>query len=82
MTDRAIEEAGAVLFFDEADALFGRRSAVKDSHDRYASSEVEQLLRKIESYPGIVILSTNLQEQVDDSLVPRLRTVDFTEEQG
>lgn len=55
----AAEQSGAVLFFDEADALFGKRSEVKDSHDRYANIEVNFLLQKIEEYSGLVVLTTN-----------------------
>jgi ATP-dependent 26S proteasome regulatory subunit len=56
---KAAEEQNAVLFFDEADALFGKRSEVKDSHDRFANSEVNYLLQKMESYSGLVIVATN-----------------------
>lgn len=54
------EETGAVLFFDEADALFGRRSEVKDSHDRYANAEAAYLLQRIDAFEGVVVLATNL----------------------
>ena len=57
----AAEEGGAVLLFDEADALFGKRSEVKDSHDRYANIEVSYLLQRMEAYRGLAILTTNLQ---------------------
>ena len=55
----AAEGQGAILFFDEADALFGRRSDVKDSHDRFANIEINYLLQRIESFAGVAILATN-----------------------
>jgi SpoVK/Ycf46/Vps4 family AAA+-type ATPase len=61
-----------MLFFDEADALYGKRSEVKDSHDRYANIEVNYLLQKMEEHEGIVILATNLSKNVDDSFLRRL----------
>ena len=57
----AAEDGGAILLFDEADALFGKRSEVKDSHDRYANIEVSYLLQRMEAYRGLAILTTNLQ---------------------
>ena len=60
---RAAESANAILFFDEADALFGKRSEVRDSHDRYANIEISYLLQKMEEYDGIAILATNLRQQ-------------------
>ena len=72
------ESANAVLFFDEADALFGRRSEVKDSHDRYANIEVGYLLQRIEEYEGIAILATNFRRNMDEAFVRRLQfTIDF-----
>ncbi|MGF6754548.1 ATP-binding protein [Paraburkholderia sp. GAS42] len=72
------ETANAVLFFDEADALFGRRSEVKDSHDRYANIEVGYLLQRIEEYEGVAILATNFRRNMDEAFVRRLQfTVDF-----
>ncbi|QCP49802.1 ATP-binding protein [Trinickia violacea] len=72
------ETANAVLFFDEADALFGKRSEVKDSHDRYANIEVGYLLQRIEEYEGIAILATNFRRNMDEAFVRRLQfTVDF-----
>ncbi|WP_168790603.1 ATP-binding protein [Paraburkholderia aromaticivorans] len=72
------ESANAVLFFDEADALFGRRSEVKDSHDRYANIEVGYLLQRIEEYEGVAILATNFRRNMDEAFVRRLQfTVDF-----
>jgi hypothetical protein len=74
----AAESAGAVLFFDEADALFGKRSEVKDSHDRYANIEVSYLLQRMEAYAGLVILATNLKSHLDDAFFRRLRfVIDF-----
>ncbi len=71
----AAEEGGAVLLFDEADALFGKRSEVKDSHDRYANIEVSYLLQRMESYRGLAILTTNLKSAVDTAFMRRLRFV-------
>ena len=59
----AAEDGGAILFFDEADALFGKRSEVKDSHDRYANIEINYLLQRMEAYRGLAILATNMQER-------------------
>jgi AAA+ superfamily predicted ATPase len=67
------ETANAVLFFDEADALFGRRSEVKDSHDRYANIEVNYLLQKMEEHEGIVVLATNMSKNMDEAFVRRLQ---------
>jgi SpoVK/Ycf46/Vps4 family AAA+-type ATPase len=61
------EARGAVLFFDEADALFGRRSDVKDSHDRYANVDTDRLLKRIESYRGLVVVSTKAPERSPDT---------------
>ena len=70
--------SSAVLFFDEADALFGKRSAVRDSHDRYANLEVSYLLQRLEEHDGVVILATNLHRNLDDAFVRRLHaTVEF-----
>jgi len=66
------ETSNAILFFDEADALFGKRSEVKDSHDRYANIEVNYLLQKMEEHEGIVILATNFSKNVDDAFLRRL----------
>jgi SpoVK/Ycf46/Vps4 family AAA+-type ATPase len=72
------EHANAILFFDEADALFGRRSEVRDSHDRYANIEVGYLLQRMEEYEGMVILATNFRKNMDEAFVRRLHhTVDF-----
>lgn len=71
----AAEAGGAVLLFDEADALFGKRSDVKDSHDRYANMEVAYLLQRIESYRGLAILTTNLKDSIDQAFLRRIRFV-------
>jgi len=74
----AAEDGGAILLFDEADALFGRRSDVKDSHDRYSNIEVSYLLQRIETYSGLAILTTNMKAALDEAFVRRLRfIVDF-----
>ncbi len=66
------EHSSAILFFDEADAIFGKRSEVKDAHDRYANIEVGYLLQRIEEFEGVVILATNLRKNMDDAFVRRL----------
>jgi AAA+ superfamily predicted ATPase len=71
----AAEDGGAVLLFDEADALFGRRSEVKDSHDRYANIEVSYLLQRMEAYRGLAILTTNLRTALDTAFLRRIRFV-------
>ena len=71
----AAECSGAVLLFDEADALFGKRSEVRDSHDRYANLEVSYLLQRVESYRGVAILTTNMQNALDVAFQRRLRFV-------
>ncbi len=71
----AAEDGGAILFFDEADALFGRRSEVKDSHDRYANIEVNYLLQRMEAYRGLAILATNLKSALDPAFWRRLRFI-------
>ncbi|HEY9651607.1 MAG TPA: ATP-binding protein, partial [Coleofasciculaceae cyanobacterium] len=71
----AAEGAGAILLFDEADALFGKRSDVKDSHDRYANIEVGYLLQRMESYRGLAILTTNLKGSIDQAFLRRIRFV-------
>lgn len=74
----AAENANAVLFFDEADALFGKRSEVKDAHDRYANIEVAYLLQKMEQFDGLAVLATNLKQNLDDAFARRLTfTVTF-----
>ncbi len=71
----AAEEGGAILLFDEADALFGKRSEVKDSHDRYANIEVSYLLQRMEAYRGLAILTTNMKSSLDDAFLRRIRFV-------
>lgn len=67
------QTSNAILFFDEADALFGKRSEVKDAHDRYANIEVAYLLQRVEEYDGAVILASNLNQNMDDAFRRRLR---------
>jgi AAA+ superfamily predicted ATPase len=71
----AAEDGGAILFFDEAEALFGKRSEVHDSHDRYANIEVGYLLQRMETYRGLAILATNMKNAIDTSFLRRLRFV-------
>ena len=72
------ETSNSILFFDEADALFGKRSEVKDSHDRYANIEIGYLLQRMEEYEGVVILATNFRKNMDEAFVRRLHfTVEF-----
>ncbi|MEK7258037.1 MAG: ATP-binding protein, partial [Bacteroidota bacterium] len=69
----AAEEGGSILLFDEADALFGKRSEVKDSHDRYSNIEVSYLLQRMESYKGLAILTTNMKSALDPAFLRRIR---------
>ncbi len=72
------ENSNAILFFDEADAIFGKRSEVKDSHDRYANIEISYLLQRMEAYDGVTILATNLRANLDEAFTRRLQfAVDF-----
>ncbi|RYG25684.1 ATP-binding protein [bacterium] len=71
----AADDSGAILFFDEADALFGKRSEVKDAHDRYANLEVAYLLQRMDDYDGTVILATNLSRNLDEAFSRRLHYV-------
>ena len=71
----AAEDGGAILFFDEADALFGKRSEVRDSHDRYANIEINYLLQRMEAYRGLAILATNMKGALDSAFMRRLRFV-------
>ena len=76
--DRLFEAAtsdGAVLLFDEADAVFGKRTQVRDAHDRYANIEVNYLLAKIEAHGGLTILTANRREALDPAFLRRLRAV-------
>ena len=75
---QAARNSNAILFFDEADALFGKRSEVRDAHDRYANVEISYLLQKMEEYDGLVILTTNLNKTMDEAFVRRMHfTVEF-----
>jgi SpoVK/Ycf46/Vps4 family AAA+-type ATPase len=67
------EQKNWILFFDEADALFGKRTEVRDSHDRFANIEVDYLLQRIEDYAGLAILATNLKSNIDPPFLRRLR---------
>jgi hypothetical protein len=69
------EEGGAVLLFDEADALFGKRTEVKDSHDRYANIEISYLLQRMEAYRGLAILTTNMKSVLDTAFLRRIRFI-------
>ena len=69
------QSSSSILFFDEADALFGKRSEVKDAHDRYANIEVGYLLQKMEEYDGIAILATNLRQNMDEAFTRRMRFI-------
>jgi len=72
------QNSNAILFFDEADALFGKRSEVRDSHDRYANIEIAYLLQKMEEYDGVVILATNLRKNMDEAFARRMHfSVEF-----
>ncbi len=71
----AAELGGAILFFDEADALFGKRSEVKDSHDRYANIEINYLLQRMEAFSGLAILASNMKSALDPAFLRRLRFI-------
>lgn len=71
----AAETANAILFFDEADALFGKRSEVHDAHDRYANIEIAYLLQKMEQYDGLAILASNLRQNMDEAFIRRLQFI-------
>jgi len=71
----AAENQGWILFFDEADALFGKRTKVDDSHDRYANQEISFLLQRIEEFRGVVILASNFKSNIDDSFIRRFQSV-------
>ena len=74
----AASVGNVVLFFDEADSLFGKRTEVKDSHDRYSNLEVSYLLQRLETYEGIVVMGTNFQKNIDEAFVRRIHTlIDF-----
>jgi SpoVK/Ycf46/Vps4 family AAA+-type ATPase len=67
--------ANVVLFFDEADALFGKRSEVKDAHDRFANIEISYLLQKMDEYEGVVVLATNLRQHLDEAFLRRMHNI-------
>lgn len=69
------EDKGWILFFDEADALFGKRTNVRDAHDRYANIEIAYLLDRIEKYNGVVIVATNMKSNIDEAFKRRFQTV-------
>ncbi|HEX8146411.1 MAG TPA: AAA family ATPase [Pyrinomonadaceae bacterium] len=69
------EQSNAILFFDEADSVFGKRSEVKDSHDRYANIEVNYLLQRMEEYEGVVVLASNYQRNIDEAFTRRIRFI-------
>jgi hypothetical protein len=66
-----------ILFFDEADALFGKRTGIRDAHDKYANQEVSYLLQRIETYPGLIILASNFKSNIDDAFVRRFQQMVF-----
>lgn len=69
------EDKGWILFFDEADALFGKRTSVRDAHDKYANQEVSYLLQRIEDYNGLIILATNMKSNIDDAFIRRFNCI-------
>jgi ATP-dependent 26S proteasome regulatory subunit len=71
----AAEDTGAILFFDEADALFGKRTEIKDSHDRHANIEINYLLQRMENYRGLAILATNMRDALDPAFIRRLKFI-------
>lgn len=76
------EQKEWILFFDEADALFGRRTDVKDAHDKYANQEISYLLKKIEDYRGLVILATNKNNKTDNTFLQRINsTIEFIKDE-
>jgi len=64
-----------ILFFDEADALFGKRTGVRDAHDKYANQEVSYLLQRVEDFDGLVILATNMKNNIDDAFIRRFNSI-------
>lgn len=71
----AAEHKSWILFFDEADALFGKRTNVRDAHDKYANQEVAYLLQRIEDYNGLVILATNMRNNIDEAFIRRFQII-------
>ena len=73
----AAEHRRWLLFFDEADAIFGKRTRVDDAHDRYANQEVSYLLQRIEDFDGVVVLASNLKHNIDDAFLRRFHSMVF-----
>ncbi|MEM7105399.1 MAG: ATP-binding protein [Bacteroidota bacterium] len=71
------ENKNWILFFDEADALFGKRTSTKDAHDKYANQEVSYLLQRVEAYPGLVILASNFKSNIDDAFARRFQAIAY-----
>jgi len=69
------ENAGWILFFDEADVLFGKRTNVRDAHDRYTNQEVSYLIKRIEDYKGLIILATNMKGNIDEAFIRRFNSI-------
>ena len=69
---REVTTANAIIFFDEADSIFGKRSEVRDSHDRYANIEISYLLQKLDDFDGVIILATNLRKNMDEAFTRRM----------
>src|SRR4030095_3457421 len=69
------ENKNWILFFDEADALFGKRTSINDAHDKYANQEIAYLLQRLEDYPGLVILASNMRNNVDEAFTRRLQSI-------
>jgi SpoVK/Ycf46/Vps4 family AAA+-type ATPase len=69
------EDKDWILFFDEADAIFGKRTSVRDAHDKYANQEVSYLLQRIEDFNGLVILATNMKNNIDDAFIRRFNDI-------
>jgi SpoVK/Ycf46/Vps4 family AAA+-type ATPase len=69
------ENKNWILFFDEADSLFGQRTSISDSHDKYANQEISYLLQRLEDYPGLVVLASNMRNNVDEAFTRRLQSV-------
>lgn len=72
---RKAENKNWILFFDEADALFGKRTQISDAHDKYANQEISYLLQRLEDYPGLVILASNMKSNIDEAFTRRLQTM-------
>src|SRR5690606_39487670 len=72
---RKAENKNWILFFDEADALFGKRSNVQNSHDKYANQEVSYLLQRVEDFPGLIILASNFKSNIDQAFIRRFNAI-------